>query len=248
MNKNRLFYGVIGGLSLLLLILSFFMRKTINERDEIDHQIESKLEELKALALRTKMAPSNEITRQFDEKEIELENKYLEILKTIDKGGLEKEMSPLEFKEELLKTQDFLKERARIWNIQVPQSVGFREFEAGVIPEEKDIWNLSYQLSHIRNIVNLMVESKISRIDSIVKSVEVVDQKSKGLNAKQIFMYQFKMQCNWSSLIQILTRLHGSRQFFLVKKIEVTNEDKDSLLVMMTVEAILFETVEGDKK
>lgn len=247
MKKINVFYFITGALLITLLLLVFFMKKTIAVRKDIDLKIEQNIQDLKIISKKSRLQPKESVLGDFSIRENELKDKYISTLKLLKVQNTKKSWTPLQFKEELLKIQDFLKERARIWNIHIPKAVGFQEFEAGGIPDKKSILLLVHQLHHIRSILSFMIESKVEGIDSIYKKISKPDKKTQNLNVPKIYTYEIKFSSSWNSFIQVLYRVYSTNQFFVVKKIDLQRLQKDNnISVIMVIESYQFDIRSSD--
>lgn len=216
------------------------MRSTVHLRKQIDIDVEQKLAHLKNLANKTRMSPAESTVNKFLKTQNDLSKKYQEVLSTVIEKNTEKQLTPLEFKEELLKVQQFLQERAALWSIGIPISTGFREYEGGIIPADKDTMALLRQLRHIESIINIMIECKIQGIDSISKKINRVPDHLSHLNIQEMYSYEIQFRTSWDSLTKVLNKIFLAKQFYIVKKLDIQSKEANQLAITLAMDCVLF--------
>lgn len=227
-----------------------FLSGVLSERKKVEVKLNDSRTVLENLLRKRKIKPSRNTILLLKEQKKDITFKYNELLKLIKRSSLNPLIPvPLEFKEELLKTQAQLRERAQLWNITVPRAIGFGEFEGGIIPESDKIPVLIKQLELVKIIINMLIESKINSLDNISKSSSPPESFIGENIIMETFIFEFTLEANYDSLINFMSKLNTSLTFFTVKDINIQKLTDNSLKMHMTINVILFnQTKAGNKK
>lgn len=153
-----------------------------------------------------------------------------------------REVSPLEFKEELLRIQKLLSERATLWDINIPNAISFGEYDGGNIPHEKDVASLKIQLTVVRALVNYLIESRIVQLNDIKR----LEPRPISITGKEtmyeIYPFQISFDANIENLLTFLTKVHMSRELVIVRKINIDAQGDTRLSINIELDYIRFKT------
>ena len=206
--KNITFVSGLFLLGVLLLVFIFFLNKALFKKARVEKEFKQKLETLDKLMKTSKIQPSREMIIALKEQKGDLQNKYEELSGLLQHSTINRAIPvPLEFKEELLRTQNQFKERAQLWNIKIPKAIGFDEYEGGIIPGSQKIPVLIKQFELIKMLLDLLIESKISTLASITKSSQPPEIYTGQGIVIETFSFDLSFDASYEALIRFLSNL-----------------------------------------
>ncbi len=238
--RIKTLFGIIMTVVAVLIILSsFFLKRSVSKKIELDKTYESALQEAKSILASSKVIPTHNRVAKFQLQQTQIQKQYEDLLTLLDTASVPQiNFTPLEFKEDLLKTHRLLVERANLWNIKLPISLGFPEFEGGNIPSQEDIPPLALQLNALRTLINLLIESRVQEVGLLSKK----EIRSVSLIANQtmykILPFELAFKATTEGLRTFLYKISSSGHLFIIRKINLESEKGDGVAVNMTVEAI----------
>lgn len=146
-------------------------------------------------------------------------------------------LTPLQFKEELLNSQTKLKQLADIQGSRIQDDLGFPEYIAGEIPDVDDVPLLGKQLTVINGLVNIFLKHKVSEIVSIQRSLGIYQ--AKGDLYKEM-VFKIELQCALEDLLGILTDIMNTPYILVVDRLGIRKIDEAKVNVEMLVGAVEF--------
>ncbi len=226
-------------IGVLIILFSFFLKTSISRKTELDKAYESGLQEAKTILANSKVTPTNNSVSKFKLQQAQVQKQYEDLLTLLDTASVSQiNLTPLEFKEDLLKTHRLLVERANLWSIKLPLSLGFPEFEGGNIPSQTDIPPLALQLDALRTLINLLIESHVQEIGLLAKkeirNVSLIEHQT----MYKILPFEIAFKTTTEGLRTFLYKTSSSSHFFIIRKINLESDKGDLVTVNMTVEAI----------
>lgn len=209
------------------------------EKKRILAELKLHADELDRLLSQSKAALTSLNAARFKTAFETIRQKYADVVVLLDTANPAKaDLSPLEFKEELLKTQELLAERARLWNIQLPKSIGFEEFDGGNIPAADQIAKLVVQMESIRVLVNHLIESRVGIIHAVVRK----DMKDVVLFGNQpmyqVLTFEISMSGDYENLRVFLHKLYSSSHLFIIRDLDIETQPDGRLLANLVVDAV----------
>jgi len=211
-----------------------FLRHGLEKKRQTNEELQNHMNEINFFVSKSPFAPTlpniEKLTSAFDE----LKNNYEKLLSLLDTSTRpEQNLTPLEFKENLLKTEQLLRERADLRNIRIPSALGFDEFEGGHIPAPQDIPDLAFQLDALQTIVNHLIESDVSRITRIRRKA----LRDVALPANRVMYrmstFEIAMEGSQRNFQTALEKIGRSNNLFIVRRVDM---ESDSRLVSVNLE------------
>jgi Tfp pilus assembly protein PilO len=190
---------------------------------------------LKSSKIALTQANVTKFKTQYDE----IKEKYENLLLHLDTANPpHQDMTPLEFKEELLKTEQLLVERANLWNIIIPNAIGFDEFEGGNIPSQADIPQLALQLDALRTLINFLIESQVYKIKGISKKGLQDIVVSPNQVMYQILPFELSIEGSMESLQTFLYKIRSASHFLVIRKIDIESQKGETLSINLQIDNI----------
>lgn len=226
-------------IGVLTLCAAFFLKHSFSVRTQVNHDLEVCLQEAQGILSTSKVAPTNTNVSKFKIQQTQIQKQYDDLLALLDTAStVQTNLTPLEFKEELLKTQQLLTERANLWNIKLPLSLGFPEFEGGNIPSQAEIPPLSLQLDTLRTLVNLLIESKVQEISLLSKkelrNIDLIKDKA----MYKVLLFEIAFKSSMENLRTFLHKVSSSNHLFIIRKINIESDKENRISVNMAVDAV----------
>jgi hypothetical protein len=144
------------------------------------------------------------------------------------------EMTPLQFKEELLNAQIKFKQLASIQGCTIDETLGFPEYVSGDIPPQGQIKLLLKQLAIIDEVTKIILKHKISEVVSIIRSNDIHIDKENLYNE---MAFKININCTIEELLGILKDFVNAPNFLIVRDINIQklNEDKINVEILFGV-------------
>lgn len=219
-------------IAVLLILALLWLKSTISRRNTIAREYKNSLNTINVLLTTSKVALTQANVGAFKVEFNEIKKKYENLLSHLNTAAPPRiDLTPLEFKEELLKTEQLLGERANLWSIPIPNAIGFSEYEGGNIPSSKDIPYLMLQLDAMRTLTNFLIESQVQEIKSLVKKGVQDMVISPNQVMYQALSFDIGIETTMDSFQTFLNKIRMSGHLFIIRKIDVEAK-KDRVLSM----------------
>lgn len=150
------------------------------------------------------------------------------------------ELTPLQFKEELLNTQTKLKQLADIQGCKLQEDLGFSEYTAGEIPQARDVIVLTKQLVVINEIVKILLKNKVSEIGYIARLGDITQTKVAEENLCQEIVFRMEMGCVLEDLLNVLKDLVNAPYILVVRNLKIDKLDESKVSAELVVGAMEF--------
>lgn len=148
----------------------------------------------------------------------------------------------LEFKTLLLNTHDECRELCFSNAVELATSLGFEEYNKGVIPLREELPNLVKELQIQKELIGLLIKSKVKKIEGIKFSSPPVDTAISNLTSRE-FQTSFSIVCEEEGLVDTLYNLRISNFLFQVMDIKMASsatQDKEiGVSMVITVKVFL---------
>ncbi|MCM8765177.1 MAG: Amuc_1100 family pilus-like protein [Candidatus Omnitrophica bacterium] len=171
LKKNLVFVFLV----IVLGILGFgfnLIKKTQQDLKKVEQDIKAKHEEIRKYRTQKELAPSPDLVNKLEKQYIAIAARFNSMLNRFSTTYPEvpefKVFPNVEFKEFLFETNDLLVKKARKNNIIIPSSFGFQETG---FPSTDQIPLFSLQITIIKHILNLLIDSGISVVNSVVPGI-----------------------------------------------------------------------------
>lgn len=233
------FLIALGVLAILFVLGVVWLRQIVVSHHQVQTELQLRVSEVETLLNTSSVAPDSSNVSRFKEQFENTRKQYQNLLLLLDTAARPKlEITPLEFKEDLLKTQQLLSERAGLWNISIPSAIGFNEFEGGNIPSPEQVPHLALQLDSLRTVINLLIESRVGAIEEIkrleVREIAVTPNEV----MYQVLPFELRFTGSMEILRTFLYKTYSSTHLFVVRKVDVEAKDNGSISVTIQIDAV----------
>lgn len=228
---------VIIGIALIYSLIS--MRSAINSKNNSSGALKNKTAEYQNILKKSETPPNRSSLLKVASNLDELRERYNYLSKLLPQKKENEEVPvPLEFKENLLKLQRLLIERAKLYKISIPKPLGFVEYEGGIIPQTNKISVLTEQMDVIQTLVSYLIECRIQSLDSIKRLEPLRENQKAGLF--RTLPFELNITCSMKALVSFLAKLSSSKTFFIVKDVNIQQKSDTGLSVKINLEVLLF--------
>ncbi len=138
-------------------------------------------------------------------------------------------LTPLEFKEEILRMHNEASRMAADKNVQLGQDVGFNEYMGEKIPKVEEMPRLCQHLYFIKDLIGLALECKLRRVGQI--SILPPDAKDDPVNAIfHTINVAMEIQASFVSLVKFLDTIYHRPEVIWVNSISFRRESEGNLV------------------
>lgn len=224
--------GVIGFLCFIFVLLTWYTKKKlVREYTDMFNQWNTELSDLKVM-------PTSENVFAIKGDYEWIVDREKEVKQLLLKRGLPgAELTPLQFKEELLSTQTKLKQLADIQGVKLQEDLGFLEYTAGEIPHAGEVVLLKKQLTAIDELVNLLLRHKVGEIGSIQRVPGVYYSED---NLYQEMAFRIEIKCVLEDLLGVLVDIANAPYILVVRSLKIDRLDESEVSVEMLVGLVEF--------
>lgn len=213
------------------------------KKSKLSQQVVEKKEEVDRM-LASKDSPRREDNIALRNMIITVEGKNKEVVSYVEGKKLDvPNLSPLEFKEELEKTEAVIRKNA---GFPMPEGIGFKRYRGGVIPEAKEVGMLTTELFYTKEILELLINANIVTVERI----EWYDMQEDDLISDN-YLLEIDFVGNTDSLVKFMTNLQHSRSFIMLHKLSVKRLENLKLMIKARLKIAHFkfdEEKQGGKK
>lgn len=149
-------------------------------------------------------------------------------------------LTPLQFKEELLDTQTKIRQLAGIQGTKLEESVGFPEYALGKIPANDQALLLTKQLETINRLLNIILKYKVKEVISIIRVPQIFTAPDNGAGLYQEVGFIIEMGCTPEELLNILKDIGNAQCIFVVRNLVVNKIDDNKISVEMAIGEVEF--------
>lgn len=225
--RNLLSILIIISLAIAILtsmtILFTFLLKHFSAKSEIA----SKCESINKLTEKSGMPLTKESLIFVTDEENKLKNIYsrfkLALESPMNEEIAEEELDPLQFKERLIQIQKKLREDAAMYNLTLPESLGFAEYETE-LSKPSEIPDLIMRLRVLEEVIYTIT---LSGIDSL-HEIHFVEEEAEEEAIYFDLPVSFGVGCTSSKLINLLYRLRLSAFNFTIDDLDIKSTQAPS--------------------
>lgn len=204
---------------LLLSIMAFFL--SLAKLRRIKGEIASKYEMINRLTEKSKMPLTKEsllfVTNEENKYKIIYNRFKLALESPLNERVRREELDPLQFKERLIQTQKKLREDATMYNLLLPESLGFAKYEIE-LSKPSEIPDLIRRLRVLEELIYMITLSGVETLHEINFADKEVKRKT------DIYFHipiSFKIGCTSPSLTNFLYKLRLSPFNFIVDDMDI---------------------------
>lgn len=210
-------------LALYFFVLGLFMREGSSILDE---ELERKTTEIKKYIARTGSLPSKDSFEKIEEKNLELDNKFQELVDFVDPAKVRISDSSSEaglyFIERLHASMKKFSEKASSKEVGLPENLGFGDG----LPKNSMVEVLLRQLETVEFVVGILLESENIEFSAIkpLKSIDYIEPLSKEVLYTELPV-QFSVKTDTKSLVNLLLELKNRTSVISVKEVHLKSSD-----------------------
>lgn len=235
LKKNLVFVFLV----IVLGLLGFgfnLIRKTQQELKKMEEEIKAKHDEIRKYETQKELAPSPELVNKLQKQYTAVAEQFNSLLNrfsTTYPAVPEFKVFPnVEFKEFLFETGDQLKKKAKKNNVIIPSSFGFQETG---FPSPDQIPLFSLQITVIKHILDLLIDSGISVVNSVVPGIPST------VAFYKILPLDVSITGTSIEIIRFLRYLNNPSSFFTLESFAVTKKDTGLFQGNFKINAVMIE-------
>lgn len=211
-----------------------FLYMFVSKKSKLSASVRSKKVEVDR-KLDAKDSPRREDNIALKNMIITVGGKNKEIASYVLSDKLEKpDLSPLEFKEEMEKTEAVIKKNA---GFPIPEGIGFSKFRGGVIPESSEVGVLTTELLYTKEILELLINAEVVSVERL-EWYNVVEDDMVSSN----YLLELDFVGNTDSLIKFMVNLQNTKSFIMLHKLSIKRLENLKLLIKVHLKAVEFDT------
>ena len=213
----------------------YWNKKMGSDITGIEDEIKKKYSEVKKYEIDKENAPSPELIRKLTEEKNDL-NDIFEVLlikfSTSYPTPPEYKLYPsIEFKEFLYFTQDYLYKKARKRKVTIPSYFGFQE---GGLRSSSEIPVLSLKLDVVKRLIELIIDSGVTRVDNITPGVP------KSVAFYKDLPVQVTLTGTSVEIVRFLKYLENPSSFFILQSFSLSRGESGLFTADMGIKAIML--------
>jgi len=227
--------------SALLLVFGIWTLTGVAKVRASKKQYRELMTKLNALVDYGKKVPTLDNLRELQKDTVVLESHFNELEKTLGKKK-DKIRTAMEFKGELLRAQRAVLAKAQERGVNLPEHIGNQEFIGKKIPDESEVPRLAGSIAKIKALLEILMDEGVTAIDHVARAgVAQVKEDPKDsdffYNDHQI---ELRFEASQDILMQVVNRLIASKEFFVIRGVEVRYIADSKYVVRMVVSGIEF--------
>lgn len=235
LKKNLVFVFLVVVLGILGYGFSL-INKTRQELKKIEEEIKAKHEEIQKYQTQKELAPSTELVNRLEKQYTAIATQFNSLLNRFSTTYPEipefKVFPNVEFKEFLFETNDLLVKKARRNNVIIPFSFGFKETG---FPSGDQIPLFSLQITVIKHILDLLIDSGVSVVNSVVPGIPST------VAFYKILPLDISITGTSVEIMRFLRYLNNPSSFFTVESFAVTRRGLGLFQGNFKINAVMIE-------
>lgn len=149
-------------------------------------------------------------------------------------------LTPLQFKEQLLDTQNKIKQLADIQGIKIKGTFGFPEYAGGEIPDAGRVMLLTKQLEVIKESLDIILKYKVEEIASIERMPELYStEDTKGVLYQEI-VFRIEITGTYEQLLGILKDIINAKKILVVRNLKMDKIGENKIDAELLVSGVEF--------
>ncbi|MCM8758492.1 MAG: Amuc_1100 family pilus-like protein [Candidatus Omnitrophica bacterium] len=212
------------------------INKTRQELKKIEEEIKAKHEEIKKYKTQKELAPSPELVNRLEKQYTAIATQFNSLLNRFSTTYPEvpefKVFPNVEFKEFLFETNDLLTKKARKNNVIIPSSFGFQETG---FPSKDQIPLFSLQITIIKHILDLLIDSGVSVVNSVVPGIPST------VAFYKILPLDVSITGTSVEIMRFLRYLNNPSSFFTVESFAITRKGSGLFQGNFKINAVMIE-------
>lgn len=212
------------------------INKTKQELKKIEEEIKARHSEITKYKTQKELAPSPELVNKLEKQYSMIASQFNSLLNRFSTTYPEvpefKVFPNVEFKEFLFETNDLLAKKARKNNVSIPSSFGFQETG---FPSSDQIPLFSLQITVIKHILGLLIDSGVSVVNSVVPGIPST------VSFYKILPVDVSITGTSVEIMRFLRYLNNPSSFFTVESFAVTRKGEGLFQGNFKINAVMIE-------
>lgn len=229
------------GSTVLLLIVGIWALTGLAKERASKRQYRELMARLNALVDYGKKVPTLDNLRELQKDTVLLESHFNELEKTLGRKK-ERIATAMEFKGELLRAQRAVLAKAQERGVQIPEHIGNEEFTGKKIPDESEVPKLAGEVVKIKALLDILMDDGVTVINNVARLG--VAQVKADPNDKDFFYNDHKIELRFEAsqdiLMQVIKHIMASKEFYVIRGIEVKYVAESKYAVRMIVSGIEY--------
>ncbi|HRZ86179.1 MAG TPA: Amuc_1100 family pilus-like protein [bacterium] len=189
-----------------------------------------------------KSVPTLDNIRELQKDTVTLQSHFDELESTLGRDAGGRIETAMQFKGELLKAQRSVLAKARERGVSVPEHIGIEEFIGKRIPQESDVPKLGGGIRKVKAILESLIDSGIVTISQVAR-VDDTPVKADAGDAAAFYIdhgFDVRFEASQDVLLKAVTAIMSSKEFLVIRNIEVRRLGDQKYAVRMIVSGIEF--------
>ncbi|HOL50521.1 MAG TPA: Amuc_1100 family pilus-like protein [bacterium] len=212
------------------------IKKTKQELKKMEEEIKAKHEEIRKYQTQKELAPSPELVSKLQQQYVTVAGQFNSMLNrfstTYPTVPEFKVFPNVEFKEFLFETGDSLKKKARKNDVIIPSSFGFQETG---FPSSDQIPLFSLQITIIKHILDLLIDSGVSVVNSVVPGIPST------VAFYKILPLDVSITGTSIEIVKFMRYLNNPSSFFTLESFAVTKRGSGMFQANFKINAVMIE-------
>ena len=259
LQKNNLFLVTLGIVVVIVVVTLVLWRGSVNKLNEASADFETANSDYETLCKNYNGAPCEALQKAYEADLEALKKQAVDFVEAVKTEKLNV-LDPSNFKIELRKYDNQIKEEREKRNISIYPGEGFSEFLGDVVAKEADMPKLSAQFQTVKDVLGVLLDNDVLEVISIERNQgeqmsEYDDEEEEsfgGSSAKKeekVAKYEgipvyFQFAIRPDKIYNVLSQLRDKPYFYIVRSIRTdlqpdpvgTVEDPSDILERVTVD------------
>ncbi|MBR6462640.1 Amuc_1100 family pilus-like protein [bacterium] len=258
LQKNKLFLVTLGIVVVIVVVTLVLWRKSVNNLNDAIADYSTANSDYETLCKTYNGAPSEALQKAYEADLEALKKQAVDFVEAVKADQLTI-LDPSNFKIELRKYDNKIKEEREKRNINIYPGEGFSEFLGDVVAKEADMPKLSAQFQIVKDVLGVLLDNDVLEVVSIERNLgeqatdyDEEEESFGGAAAKQetaVSKYEgipvsFQFAIRPDKIYNVLSQLRDKPFFYIVRSIRTdlqpepvgTIEDPSDILERVTVD------------
>ena len=258
LQKNKLFLVTLGIVVVIVVVTLVLWRKSVNNLNDAIADYSTANSDYETLCKTYNGAPSEALQKAYEADLEALKKQAVDFVEAVKADQLTI-LDPSNFKIELRKYDNKIKEEREKRNININPGEGFSEFLGDVVAKEADMPKLSAQFQIVKDVLGVLLDNDVLEVVSIERNLgeqatdyDEEEESFGGAAAKQetaVSKYEgipvsFQFAIRPDKIYNVLSQLRDKPFFYIVRSIRTdlqpepvgTIEDPSDILERVTVD------------
>jgi hypothetical protein len=239
--KRKTLMSLCAGASVVLLVIGVWTLTGVAKNRASKNEYRGLLARLNVLVDYGKKVPTMDNLRELQKDTVVLRSHYEELEKALGKKK-GRAATAMEFKGDLLRAQRVVLAKARERGVTIPDHIGVEEFIGKKIPDESEVSKLAGGIPAIKTLLDILMDGGVTTIGNVARlgvTQVKADPKDTGYfyNDHKI---ELRFESSQDMLIKVINSIITSKEFYVIRGVEVKCIAESKYAVRMVVSGIEF--------